>query len=71
MYDKNCFVENLFEEVRDGLVLLRVCHRIDNATVDWTKPKMVPRNMFDNNHNCDMAEAAMRQIGVKMVGIGA
>jgi len=71
MQIEDCFVENLFEEVRDGLVLLRVCHRIDNATVDWTKPKMVPKNMFDNNHNCDMAEAAMRQIGVKMVGIGA
>ena len=68
----NCYVENnLFEEVRDGLVILRVCHRIDNDTVDWTKPKMVIKNMFDSNHNCDLAEAAMRQLGVRMVGVGA
>lgn len=71
MQIENCFVENLFEEVRDGLVILRVCYRIDETSVDWTKPKMVPKNMFDNNHNCDLAEAAMSKLGVRMVGVGA
>ena len=47
MQIENCFIEDLFEEVRDGLVILRVCHRIDNASVDWSKPKMNPKNMFD------------------------
>lgn len=71
MQIENCFVENLYEEVRDGLVLLRVCHRIDNATVDWTRPKMTPKNMFDNGANCDLAEQAMRDLGVRMVGVGS
>lgn len=71
MQIENCFVENLFEEVRDGLVILRVCHRIDETSVDWSKPKMVPKNMFDNNHNCDLAENAMKALGVRMVGVGA
>jgi plastin-1 len=71
MQIENCFVENLFEEIRDGLVILRVCHRIDNSTVDWSKPKMTPKNMFDNNHNCDLAIAAMQALGVRMVGVGS
>lgn len=71
MQIENCFIDNLFEEIRDGLVILRVCHRIDNASVDWTKPKMTPKNVFDVNHNCDLAEQAMRFLGVRMVGVGA
>lgn len=71
MQIENCFIENLFEEVRDGLVILRVCHRIDNASVDWSQPNMSPKNMFHMNHNCDLAEAAMRTLGVRMVGVGS
>ena len=55
MQIENCFVENLFEEIRDGLIILRVCHRIEETSVDWSKPKLAPKNMFDNNHNCDLA----------------
>lgn len=67
----DCFVENLYEEVRDGLVILRVCHRIDENSCDLSKANLKPKNMFDCNHNCDMAEDAMKKIGVKMVGVGS
>jgi plastin-1 len=71
MQIENCFVENLFEECRDGLVFLRVCARIDSASVDWKKPNMTPKNPFHKNANCDLAEESMRFLGVKMIGVGA
>lgn len=71
MQIENVLIDNLFEEIRDGLVILRVCHRIDNASVDWSKPKMAPKNLFDVSHNANLAEEAMRFLGVKMVGVGA
>ena len=71
MQIENCFVENLFEEIRDGLIILRVCHRIDNDSVDWSKPKMAPKNLFDYSHNANLAEESMRSLGVKCVGVGA
>lgn len=71
MQIENCFVENLYEEVRDGLVILRVCDRVQQGVVDWTKPNMTPKNMFHNNHNCDLAETAMRDLGVRMTGVGS
>ena len=67
----DCFIENLFEEIRDGLVILRVCHRIDEASVDWSKPKMAPKNLFDYSHNATLAEESMKFLGVKCVGVGA
>mmetsp|Transcript_29274 Transcript_29274/g.36359 ORF Transcript_29274/g.36359 Transcript_29274/m.36359 type:complete len:564 (+) Transcript_29274:61-1752(+) len=71
MQIENCFIDNLFEEIRDGLVILRVCHRIDNASVDWSKPNIKPKNLFDYSHNANLAEEAMRFLGVKMTAIGA
>lgn len=65
------FIDNLYEEVRDGLVILRVCHRINNAVVDWGTVNLKPKNMFDRNANCDKAEQAMRDLGVRMVGVGS
>ena len=67
----DCFIDNLFEEVRDGLVILRVCHRIDNSSVDWSKPKMAPKNMFERDHNCNLAVESMQTLGVRMIGVGA
>jgi len=71
MQIENCFVENLFEEIRDGLIILRVCDRIQEGSVDWKKPKLVCKNLFDVSHNANLAEEAMRTIGVKMIGVGA
>ena len=71
MQIENCFVENLFEEIRDGLVILRVCDRVWPGSVDWSKPKLACKNIFDRSHNAQLAEEAMRTMGVKMVGVGA
>lgn len=67
----DCFVDNLYEEVRDGLVILRVCHRVEETSVDWKKPNKTPKNMFHRNHNCDLAEAAMKSCGVICMGVGS
>lgn len=71
MQIENCFVEDLFEECRDGLVFIRVCHRIDPASVDMKKPNWTPKNPFHMNGNCEIAEEAMKFLGVKMIGVGA
>ena len=71
MQIEGCFIENLFEEIRDGLVILRVCDYVNRGCVDWTKPNMKPKNLFDVSHNANLAEEAMRETGVKMIGVGA
>lgn len=71
MQIENCFIEDLFEEIRDGLVILRVCHRIEESSVDWSKPKMTIKNMFDKDHNCNLAIESMTALGVKCIGVGA
>lgn len=71
MQIEGCFVENLFEELGDGLIILKVCHRIDPTSVDLSKVNMNPKNVFQADGNCAMAEEAMRKCGVKLIGMGA
>ena len=58
MQIENCWVENLYEDCRDGLVFLRVCRRIDPNVVNdkLNGAKLTPKNLFDNSHNCNLAE---------------
>ena len=45
-------VSNLYEEARDGLILLKVCHKLDNTVVDWKKVDPKPNNKFKQGINC-------------------
>merc|ERR1712071_47722 len=46
------FINNLYEDVRDGLVLCRVIHRINDQVVDWKNVKEKPKNVFETGINC-------------------
>lgn len=49
---EDVFVNNLYEDVRDGLVLCKVIHRIDNTVVEWDKVNHKPKNVFETGLNC-------------------
>lgn len=78
---EDVFINNLYDDARDGLVLLKVCHKIKPESVDWNKVvvtekvdgkgiKKMKLGPFDVQSNCDRAyEAAENVIGKKQVGI--
>jgi plastin-1 len=68
---EDCFVVDLYDDVRDGLVLLKVCDKIKPGTVNWAGVSKKPKNVFERNGNCDEAERAATALGVKMIGIGS
>lgn len=49
---EDCFVTNLYEDVRDGNVLCKVIHRIDNTVVEWDRLEKNPDNVFKKGINC-------------------
>lgn len=67
---ENVYINDLFQDVRDGLVLLKVIHRIDPTVVDWSKVKEVTKNMFEVGFNCNEAFEAMKKMKLKLVGLG-
>ena len=68
---EDCFVVDLYDDVRDGLILLRVMDKIQPGSVNWKNIKLNCKNVFDRNFNCDEVEKVARDLGVKLVGVGA
>lgn len=64
-------VNYLFEDVRDGQVLLKVIHKIDNKAVEWDRVEKNPNNEFKIGINCQVAFDACKTMKLKLVGIGA
>ncbi|ETN97679.1 fimbrin-like 71 K protein, partial [Reticulomyxa filosa] len=49
------YINNLFEDCRDGLTLLKVIDKIEPGTVNWKKVEMKPNNKFKKLSNCNTA----------------
>lgn len=64
------FVQNLFEDLKDGLVLLRVFDKISPGIVDWRKVnEKHPLNKFKKVENCNYAILLGKQLKFSLVGI--
>lgn len=47
------YVNNLFEDCKDGLVLLKVMDKIEPGCVSWKKVEKKPKNKFKKISNCN------------------
>jgi len=45
------YINNLFDECRDGIILCKVIHKLNDKVVDWKKVDMKPKNDFGRNIN--------------------
>jgi len=65
------FVNNLFEDLRDGLVLLQIFDKINPGCVNWKKVNTVkPLSRFKAIENCQYALTIGKSMGFSLVGIG-
>lgn len=64
------FVNHLYEDLRDGLILLQVLDKISPGIVDWSKVNKVrPMNKFKQVENCNYAVTLGKSLKFSLVGI--
>ena len=68
---EDLFVQNLYEECRDGQLLLKVIDRIAPGTVEWNRVEKNANNTFKIGINCQVAFDACEKLKLKLVGVGA
>lgn len=68
---EDVYINNLFEECRDGQVLLKVIHKINPNVVEWNRVEKNPNNNFKKGINCQVAFDACAKLKLKLMGIGA
>ena len=64
------YINNLYEECRDGLVFLKVINKLDDKIVEWKKVDKNPNNKFKAGINCGIVIDACKKLGLKIPGIG-
>lgn len=65
------YINDLYNDCRDGLVLLKVCDRVDPKCVEWKGVEYEPAgNIFKMNTNNGKVVKASKNMGNSMVGIG-
>ena len=63
-------INNLYEESRDGLLLLRTLEKITPGCVNWKIVDKKPNNPFKKTTNCNEVIDASKKSKFKIVGIG-
>lgn len=63
------YINNLYEDVRSGVLLLKVIDKIKPGVVNWKKVDKNPKNNFAKVVNCNEAVDASKKIPVNIVGI--
>eukprot|EP01119_Soliformovum_irregulare_P009434 TRINITY_DN2274_c0_g1_i1.p1 TRINITY_DN2274_c0_g1~~TRINITY_DN2274_c0_g1_i1.p1 ORF type:complete len:1305 (+),score=383.43 TRINITY_DN2274_c0_g1_i1:1367-5281(+) len=63
------FVSDLFEDLQDGLVLLRILNKISPGIVDFKKVNLNPDNTFKRTENCNTVVSVCHKLGLPLPGI--
>ncbi len=64
------YVNHLFEDIKDGIVLLKVIDRVQPGIVDWKKAESKPSIRLKKIHNANYAIELGKQMKFSLVGIG-
>jgi hypothetical protein len=65
------FVNYLYEDLRDGLILLQILDKISPGIVDWKRVNTKkPISKFQQLENCNYALELGKKLGFSLVGIG-
>jgi len=68
---EDVYVNNLYDDMVDGVLLCRVIDKIEPGSIDWKIVNTSPKQIFDKNNNCNHAlETGKKLKGIKFIGIG-
>jgi plastin-1 len=69
---KDLYMNSLFEDVKDGLGLLKVIDHIEPGLVDWKQVEKQPNNKFKkvSNNNYAVVLGKAKELNLSLVGIG-
>lgn len=64
------YVNNLYDDVRDGVLLCKVIDKLVPGSIDWKKVDQAPKNDFNRNINSGQAVDAAKKMGLKLIAVG-
>ena len=62
-------INNLYNDCKDGILLCKIIHFINDKVIEWKKVEQKPKNDFGKNGNNGVAVAGCKAMGLRMIGI--
>ena len=62
-------INDLYDDCKDGILLCKVIHHINDKVIEWKKVEKVPKNDFGRSGNNGVAVAGCKAMGLRMIGI--
>ena len=66
----DCYISNLFADVKDGIVILRVEDRVSPGCVDWKKVNLGAKSRFKKVENCNYCVNVGKDLKLSLVNVG-
>ena len=63
-------IDDLYEDVKTGVVVLKVLDKLKPGAVEWKKIDKNPNNTFKKGINCGQIIEVAKKLGLKIPGIG-
>lgn len=64
------YINNLYEDVKDGLAILKVIDKVEPGTVNWKRVEMRTNHRLKRLANCGLVIEYGRALGFTLVGVG-
>jgi hypothetical protein len=64
------YINNLYDDSKDGLVMLKVEDKLQPGIVDWKVIDKKPNNPYKKGINCGKVVEYAKKLGLKIPGIG-
>lgn len=66
----NVYVNHLYLDVTDGVIILKVMDKIEPGVVNWSRVNLTPKNRYKKVENCNYVVALGKEMKFSMVNIG-
>lgn len=66
---EDVYVNNLYEDLKDGLIVLKALDKVSPGCVNWSNAELKPTNKFKKLANCNLMMTIGRNLNFTLVGI--
>jgi len=67
---ENLYINNLYEDVKDGLALLKVLDKVEPGIVDWKRVEAKPNHRLKVISNGNLVIECGKKLNFKLIGLG-
>ena len=63
------YIEHMSDEIRDGILILKVLDKVSSGSVNWKKVNLIPTGIYKKIENCNHAIEVGKDLKFSLVNV--